>query len=60
VRRCRALLELKMTLTDRKYYAKPWTSETKRMHLLPKTFVQSGELLPNPAQLIASGWTRKR
>ena len=30
-------IELKMTLTDPKYYAKPWTSETKRMHLLPKT-----------------------
>ena len=28
-------IELKMTLTDRKYYTKPWTSETKRMHLLP-------------------------
>ena len=29
-------IELKMTLTDPKYYAKPWVSETKRMHLLPK------------------------
>ena len=38
-------IELKMTLTDPKYYTKPWTSETKRMHLLPKTFIQS------------SGWT---
>jgi hypothetical protein len=27
-------IELKMTLTDPKCYAKPWTSETKRMHLL--------------------------
>ena len=34
-------IELKMTMTDPKYYAKPWVSETKRMHLLPKTFIQS-------------------
>ena len=34
-------IELKMTMTDPKYYAKPWASETKRMHLLPKTFIQS-------------------
>ena len=38
-------IELKITLTDPKYYTKPWTGETKRMHLLPKTFIQS------------SGWT---
>ena len=34
-------LELKMTITDPKYYSKPWTSETKRMHLLPKDFIKS-------------------
>ena len=38
-------IELTMALTDPKYYANPWVSETKRMHLLPKDFVQS------------SGWT---
>jgi hypothetical protein len=38
-------VELTMTLTDPKYYAKPWVSETKRMHLLPKDFIKS------------SGWT---
>jgi hypothetical protein len=36
-------IELKMTLTDPKYYRKPWTSETKRMHLLPKDFIKSSE-----------------
>ncbi len=36
-------LELKMTITDPKYYAKPWVGEVKRMHLLPKDFIkQSG------------------
>ena len=36
-------LELKMTITDPKYYAKPWVAEIKRMHLLPKDFIkQSG------------------
>jgi hypothetical protein len=36
-------LELKMTLTDPKYYRAPWVAETKRMHLLPKDFIkQSG------------------
>jgi hypothetical protein len=34
-------LELKMTITDPKYYAKPWVGETKRMHLLPKDFIKS-------------------
>jgi len=34
-------LELRMTVTDPKYYAKPWVSEVKRMHLLPKDFIQS-------------------
>ena len=32
-----------MTVTDVKYYAKPWVGETKRMHLLPTDFIkQSG------------------
>jgi hypothetical protein len=32
-----------MTITDPKYYAKPWVGEIKRMHLLPKDFIkQSG------------------
>lgn len=35
-------IEIKMVLTDPVYYKKPWTSETKRMHLLPKDFIQSG------------------
>ena len=30
-----------MTITDPKYYAKPWIGETKRMHLLPKDFIKS-------------------
>jgi hypothetical protein len=34
-------LELKMTVTDAKFYAKPWVAEVKRMHLLPKDFIQS-------------------
>lgn len=38
-------VELTMTLTDPKFYAKPWVSEAKRMHLLPKDFIKS------------SGWT---
>ena len=38
-------LELKMTFTDPKYYSKPWTSETKRMHLLPKDFIKSSPSL---------------
>jgi hypothetical protein len=38
-------IELTMTITDPKYYAKPWVGETKRMHLLPRDFIKS------------SGWT---
>jgi hypothetical protein len=34
-------LELTMTLTDPVYYEKPWVSETKRMHLIPRDFIQS-------------------
>jgi hypothetical protein len=34
-------LELKMTLTDPVYYQKPWVSETKRMHLIPRDFIKS-------------------
>jgi hypothetical protein len=34
-------IELKMVLTDAEYYAKPWVAQTKRMHLIPQTFIQS-------------------
>ena len=36
-------IELNMTITDPKYYAKPWKSETKRFHLLPKDFIKTPE-----------------
>jgi hypothetical protein len=36
-------LELVMTVTDPKYYAKPWKSQTKRFKLLPKDFIQTPE-----------------
>jgi hypothetical protein len=36
-------LELNMTITDSKYYTKPWKSETKRFHLLPKDFIKTPE-----------------
>ena len=34
-------IELKMVVTDPVYYKKPWTGETKRMHLIPKDFIKS-------------------
>jgi hypothetical protein len=34
-------LELKMVLTDPAYYAQPWVAQTKRMHLIPRDFIQS-------------------
>ena len=34
-------LELTMTLTDPKYYAKPWKSQTKRFKLLAKGFIKT-------------------
>jgi hypothetical protein len=34
-------LELTMTLTDPKYYTKPWVAQTKRMHLIPRDFIKS-------------------
>ena len=34
-------LELTMTLTDPVYYQEPWVSERKRMHLIPRDFIQS-------------------
>jgi hypothetical protein len=34
-------LELNMTLTDSKFYAKPWKSQTKRFKLLPKDFIKT-------------------
>jgi hypothetical protein len=36
-------LELVMTVTDAKFYAKPWKSQTKQFKLLPKGFVKSIE-----------------
>ena len=36
-------LELNMTLTDPKYYARPWKSQTKRFKLLPKDFIKTPE-----------------
>lgn len=39
-------LELKMTITDPVVYAKPWASQTKRFHLIPKDGIQT-----------ADGWT---
>jgi len=36
-------LELNMTLTDPKYYAKPWKSQTKRFKLLPKDTIKTPE-----------------
>lgn len=36
-------LELNMTVTDPKYYAKPWKSQTKRFKLLPKDFIKTPE-----------------
>lgn len=36
-------LELNMTLTDSKYYSKPWKSQTKRFKLLPKDFIKTPE-----------------
>jgi hypothetical protein len=36
-------LELTMTVTDPKYYAKPWKGQAKRFKLLPKDFVQTPE-----------------
>jgi hypothetical protein len=34
-------LELNMTVTDPKYYAKPWTAQTKRFKRLAKDFIQT-------------------
>ena len=34
-------LELSMTVTDPKYYAKPWKSQTKRFKLLPNGFIKT-------------------
>ena len=34
-------LELRMVLTDPKYYAQPWTAQVKRMHLIPRDFIRS-------------------
>ena len=36
-------LELTMTVTDPKYYAMPWKSQTKRLKLLPKGFIKTPE-----------------
>ena len=36
-------LELNMTVTDPKYYAKPWKSQTKRFKRLPKDFIKTPE-----------------
>jgi hypothetical protein len=36
-------LELNMTVTDPKFYAKPWKSQTKRFKLLPKDFIKTPE-----------------
>ena len=36
-------LELVMTVTDAKYYAKPWKSQTKRFKLLPKGTIKTPE-----------------
>jgi hypothetical protein len=36
-------LELNMTVTDPKYYARPWKSQTKRFKLLPKDFIKTPE-----------------
>ena len=34
-------LELSMTVTDAKYYAKPWKSQTKQFKLLPKGLIKT-------------------
>jgi hypothetical protein len=36
-------LELNITLTDPKYYAKPWKSQTKRFKLFAKDFIKTPE-----------------
>jgi hypothetical protein len=36
-------LELVMTVTDAKYYAKPWKSQTKQFKLLPKGLIKTPE-----------------